>query len=148
MKFLKYIFLLFLLIILLSFILLPLSHPPKGDGKLSQACRDVYHFHSPVLQFWLNRSRHDHKTARFPKTEEGFLTIVKEKILSEIPIDPWGNPYHYLQISKNEFKIISYGSDNKKGGRNDATDIFYHYNGETDYLQHIDECKIRFKTLN
>ncbi|MBN1268169.1 MAG: type II secretion system major pseudopilin GspG [Kiritimatiellae bacterium] len=44
---------------------------------------------------------------------------------SEIPLDPWGNPYVYLVPGrKNEpFEVICYGSDGEPGGEGEAADL-------------------------
>ncbi|MCJ8321004.1 MAG: type II secretion system major pseudopilin GspG [Colwellia sp.] len=44
----------------------------------------------------------------------------------DIPNDPWGNAYYYKFPGENgEFDLISYGSDGKEGGNDEATDISY-----------------------
>ncbi|XPF96145.1 type II secretion system major pseudopilin GspG [Colwellia sp. RE-S-Sl-9] len=44
----------------------------------------------------------------------------------EIPNDPWGNPYYYKFPGDNgEYDLISYGSDGKEGGSDEASDITY-----------------------
>jgi len=44
----------------------------------------------------------------------------------EIPNDPWGNPYYYKFPGDNgEYDLISYGSDGKEGGSDEASDIAY-----------------------
>lgn len=43
-----------------------------------------------------------------------------------IPMDPWGNPYVYKFPNElKEFDLMSYGSDGKKGGTDDAADVSY-----------------------
>lgn len=43
-----------------------------------------------------------------------------------IPMDPWGNPYVYKFPNElKEFDLMSYGSDGKKGGADDAADVSY-----------------------
>ncbi|MBI4752754.1 type II secretion system major pseudopilin GspG [Candidatus Desantisbacteria bacterium] len=44
----------------------------------------------------------------------------------EIPDDPWGNPYMYIcpgKVNPTTYDLLSYGSDGKEGGDNDARDI-------------------------
>ncbi len=43
----------------------------------------------------------------------------------EVPLDPWGNPYIYLQPARNgqPYEIISYGQDGEPGGTGEAADI-------------------------
>jgi len=37
----------------------------------------------------------------------------------ELPVDPWGQPYQYEQISADEFKIWSNGPDGQQGSEDD-----------------------------
>ncbi len=44
----------------------------------------------------------------------------------DIPNDPWGNAYYYKFPGENaEYDLISYGSDGKEGGSDEASDIRY-----------------------
>lgn len=44
----------------------------------------------------------------------------------DIPNDPWGNAYIYKFPGENgEYDLISYGSDAKEGGSDEASDISY-----------------------
>lgn len=44
---------------------------------------------------------------------------------SEIPLDPWGNPYEYRAPGENgrDYDIISYGADKTEGGDDENRDI-------------------------
>ena len=43
---------------------------------------------------------------------------------SELPQDPWGNPYEYRVPGENKpYEIVSLGSDGRQGGTDDASDI-------------------------
>lgn len=42
--------------------------------------------------------------------------------INKLPIDPWGNPYHYVNNS-GKYVITSYGADGKLGGSGDNADI-------------------------
>ena len=70
----------------------------------------------------------------YPSTEQGLAALVSqpsgypeakkwnpEGYLPKLPIDPWGNPYVYL----NKFEIYSYGADGKEGGDGYNADILY-----------------------
>jgi len=42
----------------------------------------------------------------------------------KLPLDPWGNPYQYLQPgTKGEFDLFTLGGDNRPGGEGEAADI-------------------------
>jgi len=40
----------------------------------------------------------------------------------ELPVDPWGNNYHY-SIENDKPLIFTFGSDNEKGGKGSARDL-------------------------
>ena len=40
----------------------------------------------------------------------------------EVPLDPWGNPYHYEPKGR-DFILMSYGADGAPGGEGDDADI-------------------------
>lgn len=44
---------------------------------------------------------------------------------SEVPLDPWGQAYIYLQPGRKDqrFEIISYGADGEPGGENEDADL-------------------------
>lgn len=44
----------------------------------------------------------------------------------EVPNDPWGNPYLFQFPGQNsEYDLVSYGSDGKVGGEDEAADVVY-----------------------
>ncbi|MBF5044906.1 general secretion pathway protein GspG [Aggregicoccus sp. 17bor-14] len=59
---------------------------------------------------------------RYPSDAEGFTTIVQSGVLKEIPLDPWGRPYHYVKSGK-EGHVFSLGEDGMPGGSGDAADL-------------------------
>lgn len=40
----------------------------------------------------------------------------------EVPMDPWGNEYHY-ESNGREFTLLSYGADGEQGGEGDDADV-------------------------
>lgn len=72
---------------------------------------------------------------RYPSQGEGLEALVKEQPSfsgwngpylqkSDLPQDPWGNPYRYKAPDPSgNYKIISLGSDGREGGEDDAADI-------------------------
>lgn len=74
---------------------------------------------------------------RYPSTEQGLQALVKkptstpepknwksEGYLERLPIDPWGNPYQYLNPGLHgELDIISLGADGALGGKGNDSDI-------------------------
>jgi general secretion pathway protein G len=72
---------------------------------------------------------------RYPSQSEGLDVLIKRPPnvdawngpylrQSELPLDPWGNAYLYkVPAQSTPFQIISYGSDGREGGSDDAGDI-------------------------
>jgi general secretion pathway protein G len=76
----------------------------------------------------------------YPTTEQGLDALIKQPTIepvprnyphggylgaSEVPMDPWGNPYVYFSPGLNgeDFSIISYGADGVEGGEGDNKDV-------------------------
>lgn len=70
----------------------------------------------------------------YPSTEQGLNALVKRPtgegkwqgpyLKKTLPLDPWGNPYVYLQPGEHgDYDILSYGRDGKPGGEGDNADI-------------------------
>jgi general secretion pathway protein G len=74
-------------------------------------------------------------TGRYPTTSENLDALVKRPAAVEIwngpylkggrvPLDPWGNPYHYRSpAEKSPYEIVSLGADGREGGSGTAADI-------------------------
>jgi len=72
---------------------------------------------------------------RYPSQSEGLEVLVRRPAnvdswngpylkQLELPLDPWGNAYVYKASAQNaSFQIISFGSDGREGGSDDASDI-------------------------
>ena len=72
---------------------------------------------------------------RYPTEEEGIAALVEEMPgmtnwrgpylrKQEIPLDPWGNEYHYrFPGDKGDFDLYSLGADNAEGGEGENADI-------------------------
>lgn len=44
----------------------------------------------------------------------------------EVPNDPWGNPYYFKFPGENaEYDLVSFGSDGKAGGVDEAADVVF-----------------------
>lgn len=63
-----------------------------------------------------------HKHGRFPTTDEGFHTLVRENILQGPPRDPWGGQYLY-RLDDGVPVITTLGADRTKGGGGRAEDL-------------------------
>ena len=67
---------------------------------------------------------------RFPTSDEGLETLASESpkfpegILTNLPLDPWGNAYEYLNPGREEsYEVISYGADGREGGEKADADL-------------------------
>ena len=43
----------------------------------------------------------------------------------ELPLDPWGNPYNYVEpgTHNNDFDLFSFGKDGREGGTGESADL-------------------------
>lgn len=77
---------------------------------------------------------------RFPTAQEGLQLLVQKPtdpalaarwhgpyLSDKVPLDPWGNPYHYAPEASGMQPITLYslGADDKPGGTGDNADIGY-----------------------
>ncbi|KFE63284.1 type II secretion system protein GspG [Hyalangium minutum] len=59
---------------------------------------------------------------RFPLEEEGFEPLIQAKVLTEVPVDPWGHPYVY-RFNNEHTGVLSFGADGVPGGEGENADI-------------------------
>lgn len=94
-----------------------------NEAKVKKAMLDIKQI-SEGLELW--RLDHD----RYPTAQEG-LEVLAERtekhpdgIMSEIPLDPWGNEYQYkIPGTYGSYDLICYGRDGKEGGEGWDVDI-------------------------
>ena len=69
----------------------------------------------------------------FPTTAQGLEALVEkpsvqpvprrwQKLIDSVPLDPWGNPYQYINPGKKNpkgYDLYSWGPDRKEGGEDD-----------------------------
>lgn len=72
---------------------------------------------------------------RYPTNEQGIGALVQKPAaspvpanwrayLDRLPVDPWGNPYQYLNPGANgEIDVFSFGADGQPGGEGADADI-------------------------
>lgn len=53
------------------------------------------------------------------------LAALVPEYLKQVPVDPWGNPYHYTKNSQHgqDYDLASWGADGAPGGTGDNADI-------------------------
>lgn len=97
------------------------------DAKRSQAKNQIAEFEGALDLFRLD-------AGRYPTSEEGLQALRTRPtglenwdgpyLRKDLPRDPWGNPYVYVQPGQHgEFDLVSYGNDAKEGGEGDAADL-------------------------
>lgn len=71
----------------------------------------------------------------YPSTNQGVKALVEQptsdpapqhwkRYLKDLPVDPWGHPYQYLNPGQHrEIDIFSYGANGQAGGQNYDADI-------------------------
>ncbi len=75
------------------------------------------------------------EVGRYPTTEEGLQSLSVEPAglnnwngpymkKNDIPVDPWGNAYHYRSPGENsDYDLYSFGRDNAEGGEGEDQDV-------------------------
>ncbi len=75
------------------------------------------------------------EVGRYPSTDEGLGALSKEPTgtnnwngpylkKKNIPVDPWGNAYHYRSPGENgDYDLYSLGRDNADGGEGEDADV-------------------------
>jgi general secretion pathway protein G len=104
----------------------PRLFPKLGKGKQSAAKAQI-----ELLGQGLDHFRLD--TGRYPTTQEGLQALTVnpgiEKwdgpyLKKEVPVDPWGKPYHYeFPGMHGDYNLFSYGRDDAPGGEGEDADI-------------------------
>ncbi|MBI4839103.1 MAG: type II secretion system major pseudopilin GspG [Nitrospirae bacterium] len=106
---------------------------PKFIGKVGPAKQKAAQAQIELLGTALDSFHLD--VGRYPTTAEGLQALITRPAgaddwkgpylkKQEIPLDPWGNPYHYDSPgSRGEYDLYSYGADNSEGGSDENTDI-------------------------
>ena len=68
--------------------------------------------------------------SKYPDNNEGIAALTKasdkipEALLSNDPVDPWGNPYQYnAPGTSGPYDVICYGADGREGGQGVDADI-------------------------
>lgn len=121
-----------LLIVMVIIGLLASLVGPKMFGKVGKSKQKSAKAQIALFETALDLYRLD--MGKYPETDQG-LTVLRirpddsEKwdgpyLPKEIPMDPWGTPYHYESPSENgDYEIVSYGADGTEGGEGEDQDI-------------------------
>ena len=87
------------------------------EAKIEAAKADIKQLENSLQMYRL-------KHHKYPPSTEGFQALVSANVIDDMPIDPWDNPYQYLNPGQHgEIDIISYGRDGQPGGEGIDADI-------------------------
>lgn len=119
-------------IAVLASLVSPMIFRNVGDAKISSARAQI-----ELLGLALDSYRLDND--RYPTTAQGLnsLEILPTieplprrwrgpYLRKRLPLDPWGNPYHFEApglVSSSGYDLISYGRDGRPGGSDEDQDI-------------------------
>jgi general secretion pathway protein G len=99
-----------------------------GSAKSDTAQLQIAEFGAGLDLFHL-------EVGRYPTTEEGLQSLSAEPTgvdnwngpylkKKDIPVDPWGNAYHYRSPGENgDYDLYSFGRDKADGGEGEDEDI-------------------------
>ncbi len=121
-----------LLIVMVILGLLAALVGPKLFSKVGKAKIKTAKAQIALLETALDEFRLD--VGRYPTTEEGLKALVENPGVKgwdgpylkkkKVPLDPWGNPYHYKCPGEHgEYDLYSLGRDGKPGGTGEDADI-------------------------
>jgi len=117
-----------LIIGVLAALIVPNVLDRADDAKVTAAKTDVSNLMQALKLYRLDNGR-------YPSTEQGLAALVNKpssepvppnwkKNLDQLPKDPWGNPYMYLNPGvKGEVDVMSLGADGQTGGEGKNADI-------------------------
>ena len=99
-----------------------------GESRAKTAKLQIESFGSALDLFYMD-------AGRYPNTSESLDALVQQPPGVQVwngpyikggrvPLDPWGNPYHYRSpVEKAPYEIVSFGADGREGGTSTAADI-------------------------
>ena len=98
-----------------------------GDAQITAAKSDIRGIENAMKLYRLDNFN-------YPTSEQGLQALVTrpadpnirnwKQYLDQLPKDPWGNPYLYLNPGNNaEIDIYSLGRDGRPGGEGEDADI-------------------------
>jgi general secretion pathway protein G len=123
-----------LLVVVLIISMLAVFVAPKFMKSLSKTKRDLAGSQMKLIEDGISRFILD--CSRYPTTLDELLTEpedmeegkwVEPYILKRQLIDPWGNPYVYIEqgvINEGSYDLISLGADGTEGGEGENADIY------------------------
>lgn len=115
---------------ILAVVIVPRVIDRPDQARVSRAKSDIAAIASALALYRLDNQR-------YPTTEQGLQALAKRPTrapvpdnwaeggyLARLPVDPWGQPYQYLQPGVHgDFDLFSYGADGRPGGSGVNADI-------------------------
>ncbi|WP_399354197.1 type II secretion system major pseudopilin GspG [Thiohalorhabdus denitrificans] len=113
---------------ILAAVVVPRVMDRPAQARVTAAKNDIRAIQSALDMYKLDNHR-------YPTTDQGLEALVEEPTsdpeppnwngyLDQVPKDPWGNPYQYLNPGKHgEVDIVSLGADGREGGEGENADI-------------------------
>lgn len=114
----------------LALVIVPRVIDRPDQARVARAQSDIAAISSAVNLYRLDNFR-------YPTTEQGLAALVNRPssdpvppnwaengYMDRMPVDPWGNPYQYLEPGVHgDFDVFSYGADGSPGGTGIDADI-------------------------
>ena len=114
---------------ILGTLIVPSIITRPDQARVIAARSDVQQLASLLKQYRLDNGA-------YPSSGQGLAALVEAPAgrpvprqyppggyLARLPMDPWGNPYYYLNEGTS-IEVYSFGADGKEGGEGYDTDIF------------------------
>jgi general secretion pathway protein G len=119
-------------IAILAGLVSPMIFRNVGDAKVTAAQAQIETFGLALDTYYLHN---DH----YPSTAQGLDALVHiptgepaapnwrgPYLKKGVPLDPWGNPYHFESPgtqNPSSYDLVSYGRDGKQGGSGEDSDL-------------------------
>lgn len=89
--------------------------PQLEAAKRDRAALDIKNIQSGLKLYYT-------KKGSYPDTGTGLRALVETNVLEDVPKDPWGNDFVYLNEGGKPV-IVSYGADGTAGGEGSDADV-------------------------
>lgn len=89
--------------------------PKLDEAKQDTARLDIANIHNALKLYYT-------KKGKYPDTGTGLKALVDTQNLENLPRDPWGNEYVYMNEGGKPV-LMSYGADGTQGGEGPDADI-------------------------
>jgi general secretion pathway protein G len=116
------------ILVMLAGLVAPNLMEKFGQAKSKAAKLDIEELSADLDMYKLD-------AGRYPTTAEGLNALIEAPPSAKswsgpylkkkkIPMDPWGNPYHYTAPGQHgKFDLFSLGADNNEGGDGEDADV-------------------------